>query len=131
MPFDGFVFGKEMVSSHHSCGSFFDNAVMKMFNSVVSQRVAYLSTGLNEVEGGATPGTGGSPQIDLAVLTLADHAVLHCPSSFSNVAKRLRDYPHAYSRSADGGDHTALYSSTSFWGVDGSLPTASDSKAEL
>ena len=105
---------------------------MEMFKSVVSHRVAYLSAGLNEVEGGATPGTGGSPQIDLAVLTLADHAVLHCPSSFSNVAKRLRDYPHAYSsRSVDAGEHEdqpVLYSSTSFWGVDGSLPTASDSK---
>ena len=103
---------------------------MEMFKSVVSPRVAYLSTGLNEVEGGATPGTGGSPEIDLAVLTLADHAVLHCPSSFSNVAKRLRDYPHAYSRSVDE-EQTALHSSTSFWGVDGSLPTPIDSKAEL
>jgi hypothetical protein len=31
-------------------------------------------------------GSGGSPQIDLAILTLADHTVLHCPSSFSNVS---------------------------------------------
>ena len=107
---------------------------MKMFKSVVSQRVAYLSTGMNEIEGGAKPGTGGSPQIDLAILTLSDHAVLHCPSSFSNVAKRLREYPSAFSLGADDGEkptETARYSSTSFWGVDGSIPKVSDSKGEL
>ena len=114
--------------------SSFDDTVMRMFRSVVSDRVAHLSTGLNEVDGGATPGTGGSPQIDLAVLTLADHAVLHCPSSFSNVAKRLRQFPSAYSRDVGIGselEETTLYSSTSFWGVDGSIPKVGSSKGEL
>jgi hypothetical protein len=113
----------------------FGNDVMSMFREVVSPNVAWLPTGLNEVEGGATPGGGGSPQIDLAILTLADHSVLHCPSSFSNVAKRLRDYPNEYyatatsttssgSGSSSSSDEPPpqVYSSTSFWGVDSSLP---------
>lgn len=50
----------------------------------------HLDNGLNEVDGKSPPGGAGSPQIDLAIISLADHAVLHCPSSFSNVAKRLR-----------------------------------------
>lgn len=86
------------------------------------------------MEGGATPGSGGSPQVDLAILTLADHAVLHCPSSFSNVAKRLRDHPNVYSRRAGDSmnpEELPLYSSTSFWGVDSSLPKASGGKPEL
>ena len=66
---------------------------------------------------------GGSPQLDLAILTLADHAILHCPSSFSNVAKRLRGYPSEY----DG----QVYRSTSFWGVEASVPAAGGAKAEL
>ena len=98
----------------------FGEDVMAMFHSMVGKQVVFLPTGLNEVEGGSVPGSGGSPQIDLAVLTLADHAVLHCPSSFSNVAKRLRDHPNTYT--SPSGVEEGPFSSTSFWGVDSSLP---------
>jgi hypothetical protein len=71
-------------------------------------------------------GGGGSPQIDLALLTLADHTILHCPSSFSNIAKRLRAFPHAYA-DPEGGDDAGppvTRTSTSFWGIEDSLPKA-------
>ena len=81
--------------------------------------VLSLEHGLNENDGRLIPGGGGSPQIDLAILTLADHAILHCPSSFSNIAKRLRNFPNTY-RATGAAD--AVYSSTSFWGIEKSLP---------
>ena len=49
--------------------------------------------------------------------------IFTCPSSFSNVAKRLRGFPSEY----DG----KVYRSTSFWGVEASVPAAGGAKAEL
>ena len=89
---------------------------------------AALPTGQNENNGHIVPGRAGSPQHDLAILTLADHAILHCPSSFSNIAKRLRMYPHAYPMKQ--GDDPAPYISTSYWGIPKSIPQVRGSHAE-
>ena len=44
------------------------------------------------LQGGLTDSNSGylRPQVDLAILTMADHMVGHCPSSFSHIAARMR-----------------------------------------
>ena len=68
-----------------------DRALSKDMARVFSKYgYTHLETGMNEVDGKSPPGGAGSPQIDLAILSMADHAVLHCPSSFS--VRRLQQF---------------------------------------
>ena len=75
------------------------------------------------IEGGLTDVQTGylRPQVDLAIMDMANHMVGHCPSSFSHVSARMR---------------LARGESVSYWGVPSSLPKKpivheAEAKAEL
>ena len=75
------------------------------------------------IEGGLSDMETGylRPQVDLAIMDMANHMVGHCPSSFSHVSARMR---------------LARGESVSYWGVPSSLPKKpivheAEAKAEL
>ena len=63
-------------------------------NPIGTQDLRFLreELGAKTLRGGLRDSASGylRPQVDLAILTAADHFVAHCPSSFSHIAARMR-----------------------------------------
>ena len=63
-------------------------------NPIGTQDLRFLreELGAKTLRGGLRDSASGylRPQVDLAILTAADHFIAHCPSSFSHIAARMR-----------------------------------------
>ena len=64
----------------------------------------------------ASQSEGEAAHMDLYVLSVAQHAIVNCPSSFSAFAKRQRD---------------TRGTSTHFWGIDDEVASTNESHADL
>ncbi len=81
-------------------------------NPIGTQDLKFMreDLGAKTLRGGLRDAASGylRPQVDLAILTAADHFIAHCPSSFSHIAARMRK-------------ESSPPRSVSYWGMGGEV----------